>query len=215
MEKLSPTKANLIKLNDMLEFSRKGYHLLDEKRSVLILEMMAMIDEVEKLQIQIDEEFTFVYEALKYANVTIGAYAVGEISLSIPKDETIRILNKSVMNVEIPMIKFDQKEIMPSYGFYRSNASIDIIVVKMKAMMELLYRLAEVENAVIRLASEIRKTSIRANALQRIQIPKLEGNAKRIGESLEEKEREDFFRLKRVKGKSKKSYAQNKIVKTD
>ena len=215
MEKLSPTKANLIKLNDMLEFSRKGYHLLDEKRSVLILEMMAMIDEVEKLQIQIDEEFTFVYEALKYANVTIGAYAVEEISLSIPKDETIRILNKSVMNVEIPMIKFDQKEIMPSYGFYRSNASIDIIVVKMKAMMELLYRLAEVENAVIRLASEIRKTSIRANALQRIQIPKLEGNAKRIGESLEEKEREDFFRLKRVKGKSKKSYAQNKIVKTD
>lgn len=215
MEKLSPTKANLIKLNDMLDFSRKGYHLLDEKRSVLVLEMMAMIDEVGKIQTQIDEGFTFVYEALKYANVTIGAYAVEEIAHSIPKDENIRILNKSVMNVEIPMIKFDRKEILPSYGFYRSNASIDIIVVKMKAVLELLYRLAEVENAVIRLASEIRKTSKRANALQKIQIPKLEENAKKIEESLEEKEREDFFRLKRVKGKSKKSYAQTKIQKPD
>ena len=204
MEKLTPTKANMLKLKSMLDFSKKGHKLLDEKRSVLVLELMSMIQEVEEIQKEIDEVFTSVYEALEYANVTIGAYAVEEIALSIPKDESITILNKSVMNVEIPIIKHDEKKILPHYGFYRTNASIDIIVVKMRAVTDLLFRLAEVENAVLRLADEIRKTSKRANALERIQIPKLETNAKWIEDFLEEKEREDFFRLKRVKGKSRK-----------
>ena len=74
-------------------------------------------------------------------------------------------------------------------------------VTKMKDVQQLLYRLAEVENAVFRLAEEIRKTSKRANALDKIQIPKYSELTKWIEDSLEEKEREDFFRLKRVKGK--------------
>ncbi len=215
MEKLTPTKANLIKLKSMLVFSKKGYHLLDEKRSVLILEMMSMIDEVKQIQKEVDEEFRSVHEALQYANVTIGAYAVDEISLSIPKDESLTILNKSVMNVEIPTIKHDETANLPSYGFYRTNASVDMVVVKMRGVLQLIYRLAEVENAVFRLAVEIRKTSKRANALERIRIPRLETNAKWIEEFMEEKEREDFFRLKRVKAKAKKKQMQSSLEKEE
>lgn len=207
MENKTPTKANLLKLKSMLAFSKKGYKLLDEKRNVLVMELMSMIEEVEAIQKEIDQVFASVYEALEYANVTIGAYAVEEIALSIPNDLSITILNKSVMNVEIPIIQYEEKEILPYYGFYRTNASIDIIVLKMREVTALVLRLAEVENAVLRLADEIRKTSKRANALERIQIPKLETNAKRIEEFLEEKEREDFFRLKRVKGKAKEKKA--------
>lgn len=201
MEKLMPTKANLLKSKSMLQFSEKGYKLLDEKRSVLVQEMMSMMDEAAEIQKSIEEEFSQVYEALRYANVTMGAYAVEETALSIPQEESFSILNKSVMNVEIPTVKFEDQAILPHYGFYRTNSSIDIIVLKMKTLKALMYELARVENAVFRLAFEIRKTSKRANALEKIQIPKLQENVKQIEEFLQEKEREDFFRLKRVKNK--------------
>lgn len=201
MEKMTPTKANLMKSKSLLAFSKQGYQLLDKKRTVLIREMMSMMEEVETLQKDIDEVFTEVYEALKHANITMGTNAVIETALSIPKDEDISILNKSVMNVELPTIKQTKRGSSPSYGFYRTNSAVDITVTKMKDVQQLLYRLAEVENAVFRLAEEIRKTSKRANALDKIQIPKYSELTKWIEDSLEEKEREDFFRLKRVKGK--------------
>ncbi len=201
MEKLTPTKANLMKSKSLLIFSKQGYQLLDKKRSVLIREMMMMIEEVKSLQINIDEIFVEVYAALNHATVTMGSSAVMETALSIPKAENITILNKSIMNVEIPTIKHSDVPIKPYYGFYRTNSAIDIVVVKMREVQLLLYHLAEVENAVFRLAIEIRQTSKRANALDKIQIPKYIEMTKWIEESLEEKEREDFFRLKRLKGK--------------
>ncbi|HAS72899.1 MAG TPA: V-type ATP synthase subunit D [Clostridiales bacterium UBA8960] len=203
MENLTPTKANLIKSKSMLTFTRQGYQLLDKKRNVLIREMMDMIEEVENLQAQIDQVFFDVYDALNHALVTMGESTVMEIALSIPRDENLTILNKSIMNVEIPTIKYAEKPLGPYYGFYRTNSAIDLIVVKMAKAQQLLYHLAEVENTVFRLALEIKRTSKRANALDKIQIPKFESLTKWIEESLEEKEREDFFRLKRLKGKKK------------
>lgn len=201
MENLTPTKANLIKSKSMLTFTKQGYQLLDKKRNVLIREMMDMIEEVEKLQQRIDQIFFEVYDALNHALVTMGESTVMEIALSIPNDENMTILNKSIMNVEIPTIHFEEKPLGPYYGFFRTNSAIDIIVVKMAEAQKHLYHLAEVENTVFRLALEIKRTSKRANALDKIQIPKYEGLTKWIEESLEEKEREDFFRLKRLKGK--------------
>lgn len=202
MENLTPTKANLIKSKSMLEFSQKGYELLDKKRNVLIREMMDMIDEVKEIQVEIDRIFKEAYEAMVYATLTMGMINVEEIALSIPKDENISILTKSVMGVEIPLIKDETPDIEPYYGFYRTNSALDITVVKMNEVQKLLYRLAEVENSVFRLAAEIKKTSKRANALDKIQIPRYREMTKYISEVLEEKEREDFFRLKRIKGQS-------------
>ena len=201
MEKMFPTKANLIKSKSMLTFSKQGYQLLDKKRNVLVREIMSMIEQVQLLQKRIDEVFSEVYSALQHANITMGTSSVAETAISIPVEENIRILNKSVMNVEIPTIKYVQSPQKPPYGFYRTNSALDITVTKMKEVQKLVYRLAEVENGVFRLAEEIRKTNKRANALDKIQIPKYEELTKWIEESLEEKEREDFFRLKRVKVK--------------
>lgn len=200
MENLTPTKANLIKSQSMLTFTRQGYQLLDKKRNVLIREMMAMIEEVERLQKEIDQVFQEVYEALEHALVTMGESTVMEIALSIPRNERLTVLSTSVMNVEIPKIHFLDKALSPAYGFYRTNSAIDLIVVKMAEARRLVYHLAEVENTVFRLALEVKRTSKRANALDKIQIPKYEHLTKWIEESLEEKEREDFFRLKRLKG---------------
>ncbi len=200
--KLTPTKANLIKSKNSLQFAKKGYELLDRKRTVLIREMMSLIDRASELQERIDIEFKQAYEALKLANITMGAEYVEELAGSIEKEGDFNILFKSVMGVEVPMIKReDTTKITTEYGFFRTNPAFDKAVLKFSDIRKLTYELAEIENSVYKLAMEIKKTQKRANALDKIQIPKYTTTIKYIEEVLEEKEREDFFRLKRVKGK--------------
>lgn len=200
--KLTPTKANLIKSKNSLQFAKKGYELLDRKRTVLIREMMSLIDKASELQERIDIEFKEAYEALKLANITMGTESVEEIAASIEKEKDFHILFKSVMGVEVPIIKrVDTTKITTEYGFFRTNPAFDKAVLKFSDIRKLIHELAEIENSVYKLAMEIKKTQKRANALDKIQIPKYTTTIKYIEEVLEEKEREDFFRLKRVKGK--------------
>lgn len=209
---IAPTKANLLKAKAMLAFSRKGYDLLDKKRNVLIREMMGLVSRSNALQRDIQVLYTEAYSALKVANITLGSSHVEEISISIPKSESYTILLQSVMGVEIPRIKHDPVEMAPSYGLYRTNSALDVAHEKFTKLRELLYELAQMETSVYKLAMEIKKTQKRTNALERIQIPKYMGIVKFIMETLEEKEREDFFRLKKVKKKSADRNAQEKLA---
>lgn len=199
--KITPTKANLIKIKNSLRFAKKGYELLDRKRTLLIREMMSLIDEASNLQEEIETEFNKAYNALKFANVTMGTENVEEISRSIEREKDFTILTKSVMGVEIPIIKSQEVTPTAEYGFFRTNPAFDKAVLSFNRIRRLIYKLAEVENSVYKLAMEIKKTQKRTNALEKIQIPKYSSTIKYIEEVLEEKEREDFFRLKRIKGK--------------
>lgn len=199
--KITPTKANLIKSKNSLRFAKKGYELLDRKRTLLIREMMSLIDEASNLQEEIEIEFNKAYNALKFANVTMGTENVEEIARSIEREKDFTILTKSVMGVEIPIIKSQEVNPTAEYGFFRTNPAYDKAVLSFNRIRRLIYKLAEVENSVYKLAMEIKKTQKRTNALEKIQIPKYSSTIKYIEEVLEEKEREDFFRLKRIKGK--------------
>jgi len=199
--KITPTKANLIKSKSSLEFAKKGYELLDRKRTLLIREMMSLVDEAVSLQNEIHVEFEKAYKMLKLANITIGSEIVGEIARSIEKEKDFSVLHKSVMGVEIPIVKVQKDSITAEYGFFRTNPAIDKAVLSFNKIRELIYKLAEIENSVYKLAMEIKKTQKRTNALEKIQIPKYTSTIKYIEEVLEEKDREDFFRLKKVKGK--------------
>lgn len=199
---ITPTKANLIKSKSSLIFSEKGYDLLDRKRTVLIQEMMTLIDSAKIIENKIEEKFAEAYEALMQTSITMGVYNLEEIALAVSKEEAYNIRFTSVMGVEIPEIIFQENyKIKPQYGFYKSNPSLDIAIHKLNEVKFLSYQLAQVETSAYKLSLEIRKTQKRANALNKIQIPKLEKNIKFIEETLEEKEREDFFRLKIVKKK--------------
>jgi len=198
----APTKANLIKAKSRLGFSKKGFDLLDKKRNVLIREMMGLIDRATRIQKEIKEVYKEAYDALRFANVTLGVSTVEEIAISIPNSEDYQVLLTSVMGVEIPEVRYQKDKFQVSYGFFRTNAALDTAVQKFRKVRFLTYELAEVETKVYKLAMEIRKTQKRANALEKIQIPKYAALAKQIEDTLEEKEREDFFRLKRVKSKS-------------
>lgn len=199
MEEFTPTKANLMTARSSLEFSKKGFELLDKKRNVLIREMMSYLAKAHELQDSINSTFQKAYRALMEANIATGISNVQDISMSVDIAKDYNILFKSVMGVQVPRIIFERKDIEVRYGFYRTSSAVDEAMREFNNVKYLTYELAEVENAVYRLAMEVKKTQKRANALQNIQIPKFEERVKLITEILEEKEREDFFRLKVVK----------------
>ncbi|MBW9147385.1 V-type ATP synthase subunit D [Clostridium sp. CM028] len=204
METFAPTKSTLMAAKNSLDFSEKGFELLDKKRSVLIREMMSYVSKARELQDEVNITFSKAYKALESANINSGIIEIEDVAMTIGEAKDYKILFKSVMGVEVPKIIFERKEIEPKYGFYRSSAAIDESMKEFNNVKYLTYELAEVENAVYRLAMEIKKTQKRANALQNIQIPKFKEMVKFVTEVLEEKEREDFFRLKVVKKKHRK-----------
>ncbi len=198
----TPTKANLIKARESLAFSKSGYALLDKKRTVLIREAMTLVERANEIQKKVKEEFEDAYSTLEIANITLGVNNVSDVAMSIPKQEEFQILYRSVMGVEIPMVVYERDENKnPNYSFFRTNSALDNAVKTLEDLKYLVYELAEIENAVYMISLEIKKTVKRANALEKIQIPRYEEAVKYISEVLEEKEREDFFRLKKVKSK--------------
>lgn len=196
---VAPTKSNLIKAKSSLELSQKGFELLDKKRNVLIREMMELVGKAKAVQDKIYTTIQEAYEILRVANMTMGITRVEDIALGMPKDEVFDILLKSVMGVDIPMIKYEEQEVYPSYGFHDTTATLDLANMKFREVRYMIYELAEIDNSLFKLAKEIEKTQKRTNALQHIQIPKYKEQVKYIQEVLEEKEREDFFRLKKIK----------------
>lgn len=209
-ENIAPTKANLIAAQVALDFSKKGYELLDKKRNVLIRQMMGFMDRAKVIQQKMQEIFKEAYEALIMANITIGINEVNEVAKSIPQATEFTILTRSVMGVEIPQIKYEKRELKPYYSFFHTNTALDVALKEFHRVKYLLYELAEIEDSVYKLATEIKRTQKRTNALKNIQIPKYEALVKMISERLEEKEREDFFRLKVLK---KKKIIQNIPIK--
>jgi len=194
-----PTKGNLLTTKKSLELSRVGYELLDRKRNILIREMMMLMDRATDIQDAIDSTYNAAYQSLQRANIMLGI--CDEISKTVPIDNNLAIDFRSVMGVEIPMVTL--KETPPSlhYGINTTNASLDEAYLSFNRVKSLTAKLAEVENSVYRLADAIIKTQKRANALKNIMIPRFKETVKFITSALEEKDREEFSRLKVIKNK--------------
>lgn len=197
---LFPTKGNLILAKNTLALSSQGYELLDKKRNILIREMMGLIDAAKELQAKIETTFAAAYAALQRANITSGIEHVREVGLTIPLEDGVRLLSRSVMGTEIPMVRCDRRDEPPQYGFYSTTSALDEARARFVEVKELSLRLAEVETSVYRLAVNIKKTQKRANALKNVTIPKYTSICRQIEGVLEEKEREEFARLKIIKG---------------
>lgn len=196
---LFPTKGNLMLAQNTLALSKQGYELLDKKRNILMREMMTLVDKAKVLHRSIEMVFADAYAALAAANVSIGINTVEDIGFAIPVDEDIKIKFRSVMGVELPVVSREKSERLPMYGLARTNSALDEAVQKFVKVKELTLELAEIETSVYRLAVSIGKTQKRANSLKNIMIPKYEGIVKNIQDVLDEKEREEFSRLKMIK----------------
>ena len=195
-----PTKGNLILAKNSLALASQGYELMDKKRNILIRELMALIDQAKDIQSEIDVTFQTAYRALQKANIELGISYVQEAGESIPVEDSIEIKARSIMGTEIPLVRFHKKqEEVPTYAFYSTTESLDQARAAFDRVKELTIRLSMVENSAYRLASSIKKTQKRANALKNITIPSYSGLVRDITNSLEEKDREEFTRLKVIK----------------
>ncbi len=192
-----PTKGNLINTKKSLSLAKLGFDLMDRKRNILIREMVSLVDKAKSIRGEIESTYAQAYKALQSANITMGV--IDNIANGIDVETGVHITYRSVMGVEIPKVSLQSTLSAKAYGFMDTNSQFDLAYASFEKAKELTVVLAEVENSVCRLANEIKKTQRRANALHNIIIPQFEDTIKMISESLEEKEREEFSRLKVIK----------------
>ncbi len=199
-EQIFPTKGNLIKIKRSLMQARLGYDLMDRKRSVLVREMVSMVDAARELRGEIDRVYSEAYRALEYANMTLGV--MNTIAQTFPVENSLKLSSRSVMSVELPKVSAELSLAdRPQYPMTLTSSEFDKAYIKFNRAKEITVRLAELENSIYRLAVAIKKTQKRANALKNIIIPRFQSQLKFISGALEEKEREEFSRQKVIKAK--------------
>lgn len=194
-----PTKGNLILAKNSLALASQGYELMDKKRNILLRELMGLIDQAKDIQSEIDSTFREAYQALQKANIELGIHYVQDIASSVPLEQSIRIKTRSIMGTEIPLVQSQSDWPNLTYAFYSSSEALDRARMNFEKVKELTIKLSMIENSAYRLASSIRKTQKRANALKNITIPTYQNLVTTISNALEEKDREEFTRLKVIK----------------
>jgi len=194
-----PTKGNLIATKKSHRLAKTGYELMDRKRNILTREMMGLLEDVRLLRDEITIAYQRAYFALQQANMSLGV--ISDVVEAVPIDTGLHVTYRSVMGVEIPKLSYDRSACELTYGLARGNSKLDYAYRCFYEVKVLTVTLAEIDNAVYRLANAIRKAQKRANALKNIVIPDFEYNIKFIAEALEEKEREEFSRQKVIKAK--------------
>ena len=196
-QQVFPTTGNLILSKKALKLAALGYELLDRKRNILIRELMSFVDKAGELRCSIEETYKEAYSALQLANISMGL--VTPYANCIPVETGVEISSKSVMGVELPRVTLEERPLKVTYGFSQTNSQLDRAFLAFDKVKRTTVELAEVENSIYRLSVAIRKTQRRANALQNIIIPRNEKIVKFITDSLEEKDREEFSRMKVIK----------------
>lgn len=196
-EQVFPTKGNLIAAKRKLALSRLGYDLMDRKRTVLIRELMQLVDRAKELRSAIAETYAQAYRSLEEANITLGF--TDRFANTVPLDTGITLETRSVMGVEIPIVRRTSVDPLIPYGFLNTNTQLDEAYAAFCKVRDMTLVLAEVDNGVYRLADAISASQRRANALKNVLIPRYTGIVRMISDNLEEKEREEFARMKVIK----------------
>ena len=206
-QQVFPTKGNLMLSKKALQLATLGYDLLDRKRNILIRELMKLVDKAQMLRASIEGTYSDAYKALQQANISLGV--VTPFAQCVPIENGITISSQSVMGVELPTVTLEKQPPQVHYGFARTTSSLDRAYIAFEKVKEMTAVLAEVENGIYRLSVAIRKTQRRANALQNIIIPRNQNIVKYITDSLEEKDSEEFSRLKVIKATRLRAQKQN------
>lgn len=201
-EDVKPTRMGLMELEDRQETAQNGHDLLEEKRDALVMEFFEVVDEAKELREKVNKKSEEAFKALSKAEMDLGSNEVKRISKGVKKSKDPEFGFKNIMGASIPFLKDIDVKRDPQergYSFYDTSASLDKAAEEFEELLDLVLKLSEKEQTVLRLANEIKKTKRRVNALEHIILPKLEKNIKKIERKLEENERESFVRLKKAK----------------
>ncbi len=198
---MAPTKSNLLKVKEQLSISENGYELLEQKREILVMELMKMVEQVKLLEREIDKCIKKSYPDLKNMLMAVGGDRVERISHAVSYD--FRIVEKSIIKagMDFSSISIEPPKKQLFYSFMDSFAHTDIVMEDFFELLKLLTEMASIRTIVWRLATEVKKTQRRVNALDKMVIPQTKETKKYIESVLEERERENVFVLKSLKAK--------------
>lgn len=201
MDSVLPTKTNLMKIKSSIELSKQGQDLLEKKRVILIQEKEKNEKRAENLRNQLKDvkEKAFLY--LKQTNVEIGIEETNYIARGIQLDDNIDIKYMTIMGVDIPSIVYEQPEKEMNYGIAQTPVYLDQAIEEFNNLKKIIIELVGLESTIKRLDFNILKVQKRSNALKEIIIPRDQKIEKTISDALDEREREEFSRLKVVKEK--------------
>lgn len=194
-----PTKNNLMKIKSKLNLSMQGHDLLEKKKIILEMEKEKYAKKMKEKKEKLNELFINGIEKIKMASVDIGMEELKNITEEIDFNEKIDIKYKTVMGVEIPSIIYEKPQKELKYGLYNTSIQVDEVIEIFNEIKKATIELAELENTILRINKAVEKVKKRSNALKDIIIPEDIEKIKKIQSILEEREREEFSRLKIIK----------------
>jgi V/A-type H+-transporting ATPase subunit D len=199
MRNVAPTKTSLLKLKDELKFARLGYDLLDQKRNILILELLNLVDQASDYQGRVEKTLAAAFDALRNAALEMGKLELVQLSRTVNIETEISLKQRRVMGVTLPVVETEFTEHPPYYSPSNTSYWADGALKEFKDVLEMMGRLAELKVSIMRLAMEVKKTIRKVNALEKIAIPDLRETVDYIQSRLEENERDMFVLMKMVK----------------
>lgn len=206
-----PTRSNLLRMKQDLEFAQEGYEILDRKREVLAKELIRLAHDAEEVQKQVDEQLAGAYRALEKARLTMGREHLEWAALAISKTVEVQLKYRGVMGVSLPQIEAKGEPPERPYSLGDTTSALDEASAAFRQVLNRIPELSRLVTSVWRLAVELRKTQRRVNALQYIFIPDYKETITFIQSSLEEREREETFRLKLLKSRAAKPRAGSQV----
>lgn len=188
-----------MRLKRDLSFAREGYDLLEQKRQILVVELMDLVDKTVDAQEKAEKELVRAYEALNKAVLASGRSTLTHLAAAVNIESDITLRFRRVMGVNLPQVEVKVTDVAPYFSPGDTTFWADETIARFKGLLQELGTLAERRISLMRIAEEVRKTVRRVNALQKIAIPDLNESIKYIEDTLEESEREMFATLKLVK----------------
>lgn len=202
--KVAPTKTSLFRLKREQEFAQQGYQLLEQKREILVVELMSLINMAADTQKKADEALAKAYHALEQTVIKMGRVKVESASLAVNLFTDISVRQRTIIGVDVPVLDVNFIDNPPYYSLKDTSFWMDETVECFKKVLKLLGDLTEVKITVLRIAKEVNKTIRRVNALEKIYLPDYNDTIKYITDTLDEQDRETFFVLKLIKSRFEK-----------
>lgn len=201
MRNVAPTKSNMLKLKEELAFARLGRELLDQKRSILVAELMALVDQASSWEERVASELSTAYRALEDAVMGMGKVKVALLASAIDARSSITLRQRRVMGVSLPVVDTSFVDKPPYYSPMDTNGRLDAAAKEFRDALKEMGKLAELKVSIMRLAAEVKRTIRKVNALEKIAVPELEESVRFIRDRLEENERDTFTLMKMVKNR--------------
>jgi len=194
-----PTRSSFLEISRNQEFAREGSDLLEQKRQILVIELMSRVAAARRLQEDVDREMAQAYAALRDAALDIGGEALARGAVGVTLEHKLRLESHPLMGLRIPRIEAEHEK--PGLGNTAAHTSpaADRVMKTFNEALVAIGRLAEVQTVVFRVARELKKTQRRVNALEKLFLPDYEETLKYIVDTLEERERESFTIMKMLK----------------